>query len=96
MIAGQRRQHLKEKFNKGLVSGVVKYEGWTLSKLKLGSFFGGIVGAFGLGGGVVFNPLLLSLGVLPQVTTSTAMYMILFSTTASTLVYISIGALVIP
>jgi len=65
VISGQRRQHLKEKFNKGIVSGVVKYEGWALTKLKLGSFFGGIVGAFGLGGGVVFNPLLLSLGVLP-------------------------------
>ena len=74
----------------------MKYNGNDLWKLKLGSFFGGIVGAFGLGGGVVFNPLLLSLGVLPQVTTSTAMYMILFGTTASTLVYISIGALVIP
>ena len=46
--------------------------------------FGGMVGAFGLGGGVVFNPLLLGLGVLPQVTTATAMYMILFGTTAST------------
>ena len=55
-----------------------------------------MVGAFGLGGGVVFNPLLLSLGVLPQVTTATAMYMILFSTTSATLVYISIGALLVP
>lgn len=80
----------------GLVPGTVPYTGKPLAYLMAGSFLGGIVGALGLGGGVVFNPLLLGLGVLPQVTTSTGMYMIMFGTFSSSLVYYSLGALIIP
>ena len=61
----------------------------------MGSFLGGVCAALGLGGGVVFNPLLLSLDVLPQVVTGTGMYMILFSTFSGTLVYLSIGTLLV-
>lgn len=63
--------------------------------LLIGSFAGGICAALGLGGGVVFNPLLLSLDVVPQVVTGTGMYMILFSTFSGTLVYLSIGTLLV-
>jgi len=89
-------QYLKEKYQKGVVPGTVEYQGAPLFWLMFGSFFGGIVGALGLGGGVVFNPLLLGLGVLPQVTTATGMYMIMFGTFSASLVYFSIGALVVP
>lgn len=41
-----------------------------------------------MGGGSVFNPLLLSFGVPPQVASATGMYMIIFSTGASTLTYV--------
>lgn len=44
-------------------------------------------GALGLGGGSIFNPLLLSMGVPPKVASATGMYMIIFSTGASTLTY---------
>ena len=58
------------------------------------AFIGGWVsGAFGLGGGSVFNPLMIELGVPPTVSTSTGMYMIMFSTAASSLLYISYGTL---
>ena len=50
-------------------------------------------GAFGLGGGSVFNPLMIELGVPPTVSTSTGMYMIMFSTFASSIIYITYGAL---
>lgn len=57
-------------------------------KLLGGSFFGGWVsGALGLGGGSIFNPLLLSLGYPPTVATTTGGYMIIFSTFAVTLSY---------
>jgi uncharacterized membrane protein YfcA len=53
------------------------------------AFIGGLVsGALGLGGGAIFNPLLLSMGVPPSVASATGMYMILFSTSGSSIVYI--------
>jgi len=41
----------------------------------------------GLGGGVVFNPVLIGLGVLPTVASSTGMYMIMFSSFLNTLTF---------
>jgi len=72
----------------------VHLEGKTLSKLLVVSFVGGWVsGALGLGGGSIFNPLLLSLGCPPKVASSTGMYMIIFSTGASTTAYMISGLL---
>ena len=63
--------------------------GRNLTKLLVFAFLGGLIsGALGMGGGSVFNPLLLSLGVPPQVASATGMYMIIFSTGASTLTYV--------
>ena len=50
-------------------------------------------GAIGIGGSSIFNPLMISMGVPPLVATSTAMYMVLYSSTASTVIYFSYGAL---
>lgn len=62
--------------------------------LLIFAFMGGWVGgALGLGGGSIFNPLMISLGVPPSVSTSTGMYMIMFSSGASTLMYLSYGSL---
>lgn len=47
-----------------------------------------MAGALGLGGGVIFNPLLLSMGVPPRVSSATGMYMITFSKIATTCLYI--------
>ena len=41
--------------------------------------------AVGLGGGIVFNPVLIGLGVPPTVAASTGMYMIMFSAGLNTL-----------
>ena len=63
-------------------------EGSNIIRIILFSFVGGWVsGAFGLGGGAVFNPLLLSFGVPPSVASSTGMYMIIFATLSSTIQY---------
>ena len=52
-------------------------------------FIGGWVsGALGLGGGAIFNPILLSMGVPPSVSSSTGMYMIMFSSAGSSILYI--------
>jgi len=58
------------------------------------AFVGGWVsGALGLGGGSIYNPLLISMGVPPTVSTSTGMYMIMLSSFVSSALYIMYGRL---
>ena len=53
------------------------------------SFLGGFVaGALGLGGGAIFNPLLLGMGVPPKVASSSGGYMIIFSSAAAVMTYL--------
>lgn len=89
----KREQALKEKCGVASMTDL-SYRGRPLVLLLIFAFLGGWVsGAFGLGGGSVFNPLMIELGVAPTVSTSTGMYMIMFSTFASSVIYISYGAL---
>lgn len=71
------------------------FEGYTL-KMVLGLGFGGgwVAGALGLGGGVIFNPLLMSLGVPPKVSSATGMYMITFSKISTCVIYFVNGKLI--
>lgn len=88
-----REQALKEKAGVTCASDF-KYHGKSLFYLLLFAFIGGWVsGAFGLGGGSIFNPLMIELGVPPTVSSSTGMYMIFFSTFASSVIYVTYGAL---
>lgn len=77
-----------------MVDSDIRYNGSQLRSLLIFAFVGGWVsGALGLGGGSIFNPLMISLGVPPSVSTSTGMYMIMWSTFATTVMYWSYGAL---
>ena len=76
-----------------LNSNEIDFSGKNLRKLMAGAFAGGIVNSLGLGGGVIFNPLLFNLGMCPQAATATGMYMILYSSAAATLVFITYGGL---
>lgn len=54
--------------------------------IKLGIF--SLIGAtiatmVGVGGGIIYNPLLLSLGIPPQVSSATAMYIVLYNNFAA-------------
>ena len=65
----------------------------TLKMMTTG-FGGGLIsGTLGLGGGVIFNPLLLELGVNPVVASSTGMYMVMFSTLSSWMLFAIGGTL---
>ena len=64
-----------------------------MAKLLFGSILGGVVGSMGLGGAVVFNPLLLTLGIPPQVVTATGMYLIMYSQLANTAIFILMDTL---
>ena len=72
------------RYGSGLASSDIPLEGVPMIKLVTLSFLGGWVsGALGLGGGSIFNPLLLGLGCPPKVASATGMYMMIFSTGAS-------------
>ena len=59
-----------------------------LSQLLVLGFFGGLVaGALGLGGGSIYNPALLAMGIPPKVSSATGLYLVTFSKIASVLVY---------
>ena len=57
---------------------------WSLLSSLLGN-------ALGLGGGFIFNPIQMGMGVAPSVAASTSMYMIMFSSAASTCLLIIFG-----
>ena len=61
--------------------------------LVVGSILGGIIGVMGLGGAVVFNPVLLSLGVQPTVVAATGMYLIMYSQASNTAIYMLMDTL---
>ena len=89
-----REQRLKVKVGRGLHEQDLRFAGKKLFYLLFFAFVGGWVsGALGLGGGSIYNPLVISLGVPPSVSTSTGMYMIMLSTAASSIIYISYGVM---
>lgn len=70
------------------------FKGEILKNILTLGFGGGFVaGALGLGGGTIFNPYLIGMGVPPKVSSSTGMYLVMFSTTAACVVYILAGKL---
>ena len=76
-----REQKLKIKYQVNYKEGEVIYEGKSLVIIILIGFIGGLVaGALGLGGGSIYNPALLSLGVHPKSSGATGMFLVLFAT----------------
>lgn len=67
--------------------------GNTIQLVSIGLVGGLVSGAFGLGGGSIFGPVLLHLHVAPKVVSATSMYMIMYSTVSSSLMYIIVGTL---
>ncbi|KAJ1380053.1 Transmembrane protein, partial [Sesbania bispinosa] len=48
-------------------------------------------GVFGIGGGMLISPLLLHVGIAPEVTAATCSFMVFFSSTMSALQYLLLG-----
>ena len=93
----RKQQSLKIKHNKGIFPCDIKFSNKNTIKLVIYSFIGGWVsGALGLGGGGIFNPILIGMGTPPAVATATSMYMISFSSAGSILTYFIYGLINIP
>lgn len=85
--ANQFEQNLKIKYGVNCSSGDIRYQGSALFQLTGLGFVGGLVaGALGLGGGSIYNPAFLTLGVHPKVSGATGMFLVLFSTVNTCLV----------
>ena len=77
----KEEQNLKVKYGVNYEEGEPRFEGKSMITLVLIGAIGGFVaGAFGLGGGSIYNPAFLTLGVHPNVAGSTGMYLVMVST----------------
>ena len=77
-----------------MVKSDLVFTGEVLKKVLYLGFGGGFVaGALGLGGGVIFNPYLIGMGVPPKVSSATGMYLIMYSKVAACTVYLLAGKL---
>jgi uncharacterized membrane protein YfcA len=87
-------QKLKMKFAMGISKSDLRFSPSIVRRLVLVALGGGWVsGALGLGGGAIFNPVLLSMGIPASVSGSTGMYLVMFSTLGSSFTYILVGQL---
>ncbi len=81
-------QYYKIKYNKGISKSDLRFSPTIVRKLVSVAFAGGWVsGALGLGGGAIFNPVLLSMGIPPAVSSATGMYLVMFTTLGSSITY---------
>lgn len=94
------RGHLVKKFHRQAEAGYCWQEGdvrWTernsLVYPAVSSLAGLVAGMFGVGGGIVKGPLMLEMGVLPDVAAATSATMIFFTSASASLVYLSFGGI---
>ena len=81
----KKEDALKRKLNAQVPSDINVNDARSLAFILVMAFVGSFLGnALGLGGGFIYNPVQLSIGVAPSVAASTSMYMIMFSAIAST------------
>mmetsp|Transcript_28536 Transcript_28536/g.38061 ORF Transcript_28536/g.38061 Transcript_28536/m.38061 type:complete len:146 (+) Transcript_28536:1099-1536(+) len=80
-------QKLKVKYGINHLETDVIFMGKPLVVIVMIGFIGGLVaGALGLGGGSIYNPALLGLGVHPKASGATGMFLVLFSEVNSCLI----------
>ena len=87
---------LKKKFgNVGLCDSDLDLSSRRMIIVLLALGFGGgwVAGCVGLGGGAIYNPVLITLGVPPAVSSATGLYLVFFSKVASCFVYYLNGEL---
>ena len=88
--AAKKETALKKKFgNVGIAESDLDLSSTKMINTLLALGFGGgwVAGCVGLGGGAIYNPVLITLGVPPSVSSATGLYLVTFSKIASVLVY---------
>eukprot|EP00891_Asterochloris_glomerata_P002973 jgi/Astpho2/2973/Aster-x0136 len=88
VISAVVRRYLVRKFHAKEAASFVWQEGdvpWMFRSL--------VAGMFGVGGGIVKGPLMLEMGVLPDVAAATCATMILFTAASASVIYLTFGGL---
>jgi len=92
-----RRVYLRQQAKQNAPGAKQRNVNWSLKNmimLSIGSFIGGILaGLVGIGGGMVSSPILLEIGVHPQVVMTTSSFLILFTSSSTTIQYFFFGKL---
>jgi uncharacterized membrane protein YfcA len=80
---------LKQEVGYAFVNGDIKWTGKMAVRFPLGCAAAGLIaGLFGIGGAIVATPLMLELGIIPEVVASTSAILLFYSSAASLLKYI--------
>jgi len=85
---------LRAKYNVNYKSNEIIFEGsplWTL--VGVGAVGGFVSGALGLGGGSVYCPIFLTLGLDPRVASGTSIYLVFYSAISASVVNLLYGLL---
>lgn len=94
LYMNRKPQHVKldeEKNNKEIVVQT-SCDALPIVVFPLAALLSGILGGlFGIGGGMLINPVLLQIGIPPQVTAATTSFMVMFSSSMSMVQYLILG-----
>merc|ERR1711934_749060 len=81
--------HAKAEAGFTYLEGDIEWDEGRTAKLPMVCFIAGLIaGMFGIGGGLINGPLMVELGVLPDVASATSATMILFTSSTATVCYI--------
>jgi len=84
----------KEKDRLGLSTTDFRYCSWSTLLYPFASFVAGVcAGGLGIAGGLIKGPLMINWGLVPQASTATAIFMILFTSSSTVLQYVLLGRL---
>ncbi|KAM9983952.1 hypothetical protein ACTFIY_000669 [Dictyostelium cf. discoideum] len=88
------REYEKKKEEGREIEGEIKYTYKNVLLLGILSVIAGCLASLlGIGGGMIKGPVLLQMGLVPDVTAATSSYMILFTSASSAIQYILVGKL---
>eukprot|EP00055_Hartaetosiga_balthica_P016284 m.102158 g.102158 ORF g.102158 m.102158 type:complete len:438 (+) comp9074_c0_seq3:351-1664(+) len=90
----EKNTKMKKACGYEFLPGDVLWEGDRLYKYPALAFFAGVAAAMmGIGGGMVKGPIMLAMGIQPQVATTTSSFMIIFTSSTTTIQYLILGKL---
>ena len=70
----------------------IKWNTYILIKYPIYAFVGGVLaGVLGIGGGLILGPMLLEMGINPIISTSTSNFLVLFTSSSTTLQFVIMG-----
>lgn len=92
-LKASRMLYMREKAITSTIPDIGENTLLFMRKLSLKSYIAGVLaGTLGIGGGIVINPLLMSLNMPPQVAAATTSFIILFTSMSTTTQFIIVGA----